>query len=273
MFVAYNNLSSLDLSSNINLKYLNCQNNELNNLILNSEYLIEIYCFENQLTNLDVSQAHLLTYLDCNFNNLFSLDVNQNENLNFLIASGNNLSELNVSNNRDLTYLNVGENNIISLDLSHNQNLISFLAPYNFPLDFLDIRNGNNANMNGINVTGTNALKCVIVDDASASYLDDWYIDPFTTFVNNEAECDALSVLSYEREQLLIYPNPSKSTLTVSFSKPAEYAILDLNGKNLKTGKLNMGLSRIIIDELSTGLYFFKVKTDLGSITKKLIKQ
>lgn len=134
------------------------------------------------------------------------------------------------------------------------------------------MRNGNNENINSVNVFGTESLKCILVDDTNASYLDNWYKDPFTTFVNNEAECDALSLSSFEKERLLVYPNPTTGTIMISISKPSEYAITDINGKILKTGKLNFGLSRITIEELSSGLYLFKVKTNSETITKKTIK-
>ncbi len=269
----FNPLTSLDLSNNTQLEWISCQGNYLTSLLLSTANLMTVECFENQLTSLDVSNAPLLNHLDCNINQIAQLDVSGSPNLEQLIAWANAFTEIDVSNNQELTYLNLGGNHIESIDLSQNINLISFLAPYNAPLIHLDIRNGNNANMNGINVTGTNALKCVFVDDASATYLNNWYIDPFTTFVNNEAECDALNVPSFEKDRLVIYPNPTTGNLTVSSNKSAEYTITDVNGKTLKTGKFNLGLSRITIDELSAGLYFFKIRTDSETLTKKIVKQ
>lgn len=268
-----NRLTALNLSNNSELEWLSCQGNQMTYLQLNSQYLEVIECFENYLTALDISTAEALTELYCDENQISELDISQNTLLQKLTCAANNITSLNTSYNPELFYLLCGYNNIESLDLSQNQSLTLLLAGFIPPLTYLDMRNGNNTNIGSFNVFGTDNLQCIFVDDASATYLDDWYKDPFTTFVNNDAECDALSVSSYEEDRLLIYPNPSKSTLTVSFSKPAEYIITDLNGKNLKTGNLNLGLSRITIDDLSAGLYFFKVNTDLGSITKKLVKK
>jgi hypothetical protein len=268
-----NGLISLNLSNNTQLEWLSCQGNQLVNLQLNSQYLEVIECFENYLSVLDVSAASALTELYCNENQLVSLDVSQNNNLILLNAWGNAFTSIDVSNNEALIYFNCSYSNISSIDISSNYNLRTFYAANILPLNNLDMRNGNNANINSVNVFGTDNLQCIFVDDATATYLDDWYKDPFTTFVNNEAECDALSVPSFEKEKLLMYPNPTTGIITVSYSKPAEYDITDLNGKILKTGKLNLGLSRITIEELSAGLYFFKVKTDSETITKKLLKQ
>lgn len=273
LIFAFNPLSQLDLSLNVDLEYLNCQSNQLTNLYLNSDKLTTIYCFENFLTEIDLTNLPLLIELNCNDNQISELDLSQNPLLQLLSCASNNLTSLYTTNNPDLFYLLCGRNNIESLDLSQNPELTLLLAPFMPPLNHLDMRNGNNQNIGSFNIFGTDSLKCVFVDDATANYFYDWYKDPFTTFVNNEAECDALSVPSFEKEKLLMYPNPTTGIITVSYSKPAEFNITDINGKILKTGKLNLGLSRITIEEFSAGLYFFKVKTDSGTITKKLLKQ
>lgn len=268
-----NRLTSLNLSNNTQLEWLSCQGNQMTSLLLNSQNLEIIECYENYLSTLDLSSATALSELYCSENQLEVLNITQNSNLILLNAGGNELTSLDVSNNEALIYLGCSHTNISSIDITNNYNLRTFYAADIPPLSYLDMRNGNNANLNSVNVFGTDSLTCIFVDDASATYLEDWYKDPFTTFVNNEAECDALSISAYEVEKLLVYPNPTTGMLTVSFSKPAEYIITDLNGKNLKTGNLNLGLSRITIDDLSAGLYFFKVNTDSGSITKKLVKK
>ena len=56
-----NQLTSLDLSNNINLNYLNCEN--------------------NQLISLDVSQNTSLFTLKCSYNQLISLNLSANINL------------------------------------------------------------------------------------------------------------------------------------------------------------------------------------------------
>lgn len=268
-----NQLTALDLSNNTQLEWVSCQGNQLTSLLLNSANLEVIECFENGITSLDISQAAALTFLDCNLNQIPSLDISQNTNLIQLICWSNSLTSLDTTNNKQLTYLNCSHNNIGGLDLSPNINLTGFLGAFISELIFLDVRNGNNANMGNVNVTGTDDLQCIFVDDASASYLDDWMIDPFTTFVNNEAECNALSVPSFNEYKLVIYPNPAHEFIIVSLRSSADYTITAANGSLFKKGQLKEGLNKISMADLSTGLYFIRVTSENGIATKKIIKR
>jgi len=268
----FNNLTSLDLSNNTKLEYVAAESNFLTSLILNSDYLTIIECNENQLTSLDVTQCPALINLNCALNNISSLDISQNVALDVLSCSSNSLSSLDTSQNLALRYLSCGRTNITSLDLSQNSNLEGFIALYN-PFSYLDLRNGNNANLGAVNVTGTNDLKCIFVDDASATYLDDWFKDPFTTFVNNEAECDALGFESYTKNTWSVYPNPAKDYILISSQETSSYVLTNVNGAQLKVGDTNLGLSKISLENLSSGVYFITTYTKDASSTKKIIKE
>jgi hypothetical protein len=269
----FNELTVLDLSNNTKLEQIAVNNNFLEILILNSEYLTVVECWENFLPQLDLSLCPALILLNCNTNQLTNLDLSQNVALAELSCGVNNLTSLDTSNNIALYYLVAGYNHIGSLDFKQNENLDSVALAFIPELNQLDMRNGNNENIAYFNVQGTNDLKCIYVDDASANYLEDWYKDSFTTFVNNEAECDALAVSDQEIEKALIYPNPAKEVLTISISTPAAYTITGVNGKILKTGALNLGLTQISIAEFSAGLYFFNITTENGTMVKKIIKE
>lgn len=290
---SFNQLTSLDLSQNTALTLFGCQGNQISNLsFINNINLTEIYCSENQLTNLDISQnvslrilecqENLLTILDlsnnsaleqlnCSINFLTSLETFLNDNLIAINCSRNNITSLSVSQNLELTSLVCPFNNIESLDLSQNLNLVNLLSQSNNNLNYLDVRNNNNANM-AVNVTDSD-LTCIFVDDAGASYLDDWMIDPFTTFVNNDAECDALSVPSFNEYKLVIYPNPAHEFIIVSLRSSADYTITAANGSLFKKGQLKEGLNKISMADLSTGLYFIRVTSENGIATKKIIKR
>ena len=60
-------------------------------------------------------------------------------------------------------------------------------------LTSLDVRNGNNTNFTNFYSTNNPDLTCIFVDDASYSTANWTDIDPASTFVNNEAECEALN--------------------------------------------------------------------------------
>ena len=84
-------LTSLDLSQNTSLTYLNCLGNfvtfifgQISDQNLSQNIALDtLLCSGNQLTSLDVSQNIALKYLDCGYNKLTSLDVRNGNNINF----------------------------------------------------------------------------------------------------------------------------------------------------------------------------------------------
>lgn len=65
LYCSYNQLTSLDLSTNINLTELYCFNNQLTTLNFSvNSILVYLYCYGNQLTTLNLSMCVNLTYLN-----------------------------------------------------------------------------------------------------------------------------------------------------------------------------------------------------------------
>ncbi|WP_109301670.1 immunoglobulin-like domain-containing protein [Aquimarina sp. AU474] len=162
-----NEIESLDVSQNTVLTTLNCSNNQLNSLnTTNNVALKKLSCYSNPLGSLDVSQNILLEDLDCVENELTSLDVTQNLKLITLYVYENELISLDISQNPALTYLYTEYNQLTSLDVSQNPLLEEF-ACYSNQLTYLNLRNGNNANLdNGdFDITNNPSLTCVAVDD------------------------------------------------------------------------------------------------------------
>jgi hypothetical protein len=154
---ANHQLTSLDVSNNTALEYLVCTDNQLTSLdVSNNPNLIEFWCSHNQLTSLDVSNNTALTYLNVSLNQLTSLDVSQNTALTDLRCSHNQLTSLDVSNNTDL----------YRLSCSHNQ------------LTSLDVRNGNNVNITTFFTSSNPNLYCIDVDDSTWSTASWTNIDP-----------------------------------------------------------------------------------------------
>ena len=121
----YNNqLTSLDLSKNSELTYLNCRYNQLTSLdISKNTALTELNCYNNQLTSLDVSKNKALTRLECGYNQLISLDLSKNTALTYLSCDTNQLTSLNLSKNTALITLYCGGNQLTSLDVSNSKEL------------------------------------------------------------------------------------------------------------------------------------------------------
>ncbi len=155
-----NNISSLTVSSNLNLTELYCNNNFLTSLnvstlvalkilwcdfnqltdinVTNNLNLIALTCGNNLITSLDISQNTILNVLVCENNQISSIDVSQNTTLNSLIVRGNLLTHIDVTQNPSLTFLDCGLNQIPSLDVTQNPNLRVLLC-FNNQLSSLDV--------------------------------------------------------------------------------------------------------------------------------------
>lgn len=134
-----NRLTSLDISKNSNLKWLDCSSNQLTSLdVSNNSELDNLYCGSNQLTSLDVSNNPELFNFCCDRNQLSTLDISNNLNLRALFCEENQLTTLDLSHNSKLGTLNANDNLLTTLDLSHNPKL-SYLYIYNNQLTSLDL--------------------------------------------------------------------------------------------------------------------------------------
>lgn len=96
------NITSLDISKNSQLKVLDCS--------------------QNSLTSLDVSKNTNIGTLNCSNNNLSSLSISKNTVLSILKCSDNRIASLDLSKNTELFELRCSNNKLTSLDLSkHNR--------------------------------------------------------------------------------------------------------------------------------------------------------
>ncbi|MCZ4317668.1 T9SS type A sorting domain-containing protein [Aequorivita viscosa] len=276
---ANNNLPFLDVSQNMNLWALNCQSSNVVELHLPPTATLEILnCPENFLTALDISQNPGLEQLYCDINDIGSLDLTNNPVIDLVIATYNNISGvLDTSQNPLLTSISVSHNNISNIDLTQNLILLGFDATNN-PLESLDVRNGNNENIATFNVYETSDyLECILVDDASASYLDDWLKDPGTTFVNNQAECDALGVADAGLQDFTMYPNPATSEVILNLPSQGFKGLVVTVGNNLgqvlesKELLENTTLIKLDVSGYAAGVYFVTLKAGNDVTTKKLV--
>ncbi len=77
--------------------------------------------------------------------------------------------------------------------------------------------------------------------------------------------------------KILLYPNPSAEYVTIKYEriyKTAQYSIIDIMGKVVKSGKLKPGSShRLGIKQLTNGLYFINITDGEYVFNVKFIKQ
>jgi hypothetical protein len=111
--LAFNQLSSLDVTNNTLLETLTLNN--------------------PQISSLDVTQNTVLTALNVSGTPLNAIDVTQNLALQFLFVNNTNITAIDVTQNTQLLQFNTGDTAISNLDLSNNTVLASFFNATNTP--------------------------------------------------------------------------------------------------------------------------------------------
>jgi hypothetical protein len=106
-----NKLTSLDLTSLINIRGVYCDNNQITQIMFNeSNSLTELYCSNNQLSLLDTTSLKGLIHLYCDGNLLTALDTSALTNLVELNCSKNKLYCLDLSTCNALQLLECKDN-------------------------------------------------------------------------------------------------------------------------------------------------------------------
>ncbi|WP_298509040.1 M4 family metallopeptidase [uncultured Kordia sp.] len=157
-----NNIAVLDVSTNVNLTALQCTANPIESLNLtNNTLLEELNCRGTDITSLDVTNNTLLKRLICFDTDIVTLDLSQNLLLEDLYCYNTTLTSLNLSLNTALEIVQI----------------------YNNELENLDVKNGNNTNVNNFNASGNPNLSCIRVDDLVNDYTT-WTKDATATFTD-----------------------------------------------------------------------------------------
>ena len=167
----YNQLTSLNVSSNTALTHLSCNYNQLTSLdVSKNTSLAWFYCGANQLESIDVSKNTALKLFSCSVNQLTSLDVSKNTALESLYFSGNKLTGINLSDNTSLRFLHAQNNLLTSLDASsnialvtlycHNNNLTSVTVGSNTNLSDFHCNNNQLTSLDVSSITNLHWLDC-----------------------------------------------------------------------------------------------------------------
>ena len=181
--------TSLNLSNNTYLEELDGEGSALETLNITGLTKLKYIRFsEGVLTALDTSTNTALEELDLEECDLTTINLTNNLALNYLSLDQNvNLTEavfgsesylalkevrfndtqltsLKTVNMPVLVSLRINDTKISSLDVSENSALIDLFA-LNTELEVLNIKNGNNTNLDDLKITGNAKLYCVQVDD------------------------------------------------------------------------------------------------------------
>ncbi|MFT5862983.1 MAG: Leucine-rich repeat (LRR) protein, partial [Flavobacteriales bacterium] len=295
LYASFSEVQDVDLTNCTSLRILEIHDNELTNLdVSNNLVLEEVYLGNeaedippyNEFVTLDFSANPRLRILDSYF--VFTLtDVNLDGTTDLQVAEFEacGLTSIDVSTNFMLERLRLGlidmnftgvSNDLTSVDVSNNPNLIS-LGVENTDISSLDLRNGANDILIGMNALQTPNLSCILVDDETAATNGDvpygsWPLDAGTQF--SETEC-TIGVEDYLLDTVNVFPNPVVDVLTIQNSEQLvldTITVYDILGKKMMTltdtlsGSLDMTL-------LPSGVYFVRMELGDAVLTKKVLKK
>ncbi len=196
-----NNISNLDLSQNLNLKELDCNINQLRTLSLSQNFNLErIACAGNIITSLDVTQHPNLVHLVCHSNQLSTLNLSQNPLLKSLDASYNQLTSLDVLQNPNLEVLYCGSPYLVSLDVSQNPRLELF--------GFRD------SNLTSIDVTNNPDLRWLYCENNNLTALDLSQNDNFERLFASGNQLTSLNLKNGNNQNLNIMRADNNPNLT-----------------------------------------------------------
>ena len=176
----YNNLTTIDLSHNKKLSYINCHHNQLKELDVSGLPLLKtFYCNYNELPSINVSKNEKLEDFNCQNNHLDTLNVSQNKELVKLSCGHNNLTELDVSENKKLKTLGCYENKLRNLNLG-NQIELEWLSCGTNPLSVLDVSANtklkelyvSKTNLTELNVSANTDLETLFASETNLTELN-----------------------------------------------------------------------------------------------------
>jgi len=138
--VDYNELDTLDLSSNLKLNRLSAAHNQIVrvNLVNNLE-LFSLYLNSNEIEEIDLSTNNKLEVVNLGRNELKKIDIADKINLKRLYVYENAITEVNLSGTDNLRLLKLERNELSTIDLSTLPGLEVLDLELNRKLDNLDI--------------------------------------------------------------------------------------------------------------------------------------
>ena len=102
--------------------------------------------------------------------------------------------------------------------------------------------------------------------------VDGWYLDEIVVY--NCSETLAVADIDSLNDIISIYPNPSESVFNLQLKNlyNLNFDLYDITGKTIMS-KIPVKSNNFVLDlkQYQKGLYFIKFKSDIGTITKKLI--
>lgn len=100
--------------------------------------------------------------------------------------------------------------------------------------------------------------------------------DSTVMFFDTLSITSTLSNNDFLSSKLSVYPNPANNIVNISSTINATIGnvdMTDLNGRVIKSVKVNATEGQISVSDLAAGVYMMRITTDQGSAVKKVVKQ
>ena len=158
-----NKLARLDLTNFDKLFHLNCDDNQLTELLVDGcTALTSVDCASNQLTTLDFRQTPLIGEVYCSNNKLTSVLFPENSTMGTFECGGNQLTTIDLRNCPHLASLTLAMNKLTSLSVNYLKDLTFIDCTYN-SLRSLDLT--NLPSMNFVHCDNTGMEELYLRDD------------------------------------------------------------------------------------------------------------
>ena len=298
-----NQITHLNVSGCDSLESLYCQNNQITNLNLTGCFsLFSLQCRNNKITNLDLSDCAALEELACGENQITSLDLSNCLGLETLSCEDNLLTGFDLSNFGIINYLYCSNNQIKLPDLYATQLVINNYSGNHFGTQNLPNINANmntelfedQSVINGIYTEYSVSLNGSPAPQSNYTVKEGKLIflkgGKYTVTMTNDAilaheynpakvivplEVVPVGISENSILQIEVYPNPTTGKLKIENGelRIENVEIFDIYGKDL-TPHTSYLLPHTSLDlsDLTSGIYFVKIYTESGIVTKKIIK-
>ena len=172
--------------------------------------------------------------------------------------------------------------NVTEFDISNDEKFIVIGDQYGY-IHFLDFNNFS-TEIETYGPTNTAVYRVVLSPDNRKLVSLEYGKVEFWNVSDKVLSYSTQTTQKVQKNEILytkVYPNPFNPTTTIEFylseNQIVNLAIYDINGRNISTlidnKKINKGLHRYIFNakDLSSGIYFYTIKTKNNIITKRFI--
>ena len=288
-------LSIIDLTNCTQLQTLNSWGGRLTRIDLSDcMQLKKLEIEDSNLTELDVTNCTQLSWLNCSRNLITKLDITNCTQLYNIICSSNKLAELELTGLNNLDRLWCSGNHLTKLDLTSLNKIYDFTGSWQ-SVSLSLFKNNVEEYIHYISLNNpTFGNSAISYSDGILKSTDNTVASTFFFVQTNKPDYVLSGTMHFDYSnvgindlflpEIVIYPNPTRGEFSVfsyQFAEnnnginPIVYEIFDIAGRIVHRVPCTVNRETVEVDisHLPSGIYFIKIDTEQGIITKKIVKQ